>query len=55
LFSVFCYAQAMRNTIWLLLAVIGVLVFGVGVLVGQQAQRSKFDTYLRPAADSGGR
>ena len=28
----------------------GALLFAVGVIVGQQAQRSKFDRYLRPAS-----
>jgi hypothetical protein len=38
----------MTRLVQLLLVVVGVLLFAVGVLVGQQTQRSKFDKYLQP-------
>src|SRR5579859_7874274 len=38
----------MTKTFRLLLVLIGVLLFAVGLLLGQQMQRSKFDKYLRP-------
>jgi hypothetical protein len=39
----------MRLTFRLLLVVIAGIVFIVGLLLGQQTQRSKFERYLRPA------
>jgi hypothetical protein len=38
----------MTKTALFLLACVGVLLLAVGVLVGQQMQRSKFDRYLEP-------
>jgi hypothetical protein len=40
----------MTNTFRSLLAFIGALLFAIGVLLGQQGQRSKFDKYMRPAS-----
>jgi hypothetical protein len=39
----------MTKTIRLLLGLIGILLFTVGLLVGQQMRHSKFDKYMRPA------
>jgi hypothetical protein len=38
----------MTKTFRFLLVLIGILLFAVGLLLGQQIQRSKFDKYLRP-------
>lgn len=38
----------MTRTVRLLLVFIGVLLFAIGVLLGQQNQRSKFARYLQP-------
>jgi len=40
----------MTQTVRLLLALSGILLFAVGLLVGQQVQRSTFDKYLRTTA-----
>ncbi len=42
--------RKMTKTFRLLLLLIGVLLFAVGLLLGQQVPRSKFDKYLRPNA-----
>jgi hypothetical protein len=39
-----------RHVTRLLLGAIGVLLFAVGILVGQQTQRSKLDKYLQPTS-----
>jgi hypothetical protein len=38
----------MSRTLLLSFAFIGLLLFAVGLLVGEQVQRSKFDRYLQP-------
>jgi len=39
----------MTRTVRWLLVLVGMLLFVLGLLLGQQIQRSKFDKYLRPA------
>ena len=39
----------MTKTLRLLLALVGLLLFAVGLLLGQQIAHSKFEKYLRPA------
>lgn len=42
--------RKMTKTFRSLLVLIGALLFVVGLLLGQQIRRSKFEKYLRPAA-----
>lgn len=42
-------AGKMTKTLRWLLTLVGLLLFALGLVVGQQIQRSKYDKYLRPA------